>query len=218
MYAFYITKNYREAYNLFAVNGILFNHESRVRGETFVTRKITRAASAIAYNLTDCLYLGNLDAKRDWGHAKDYVKMMHLMLQAPIPQDYVIATGKTTSVRDFVKMSFEFIGIGLEFQNTGIKEIGLIKSVDEKRANALKLNLSHLKTDQIVVRIDEHYFRPTEVDLLLGDPTKAEKELGWVREYDLKELVKDMLEHDLKECQKNLYLQDGGYILRNFYE
>ncbi|GAA6849246.1 GDP-mannose 4,6-dehydratase [Helicobacter pylori] len=218
MYAFYITKNYREAYNLFAVNGILFNHESRVRGETFVTRKITRAASAIAYNLTDCLYLGNLDAKRDWGHAKDYVKMMYLMLQAPTPQDYVIATGKTTSVRDFVKMSFEFIGINLEFQNTGIKEIGLIKSIDEEKANALNLNLSHLKTGKIVVRIDERYFRPTEVDLLLGDPTKAEKELGWVREYDLKELVKDMLEYDLKECQKNLYLQDGGYILRNFYE
>ncbi|NWF67003.1 MAG: GDP-mannose 4,6-dehydratase [Campylobacterales bacterium] len=218
MYAYWITVNYREAYNMFACNGILFNHESPVRGETFVTRKITRATSKIALNLQEKLYLGNLDAKRDWGHAKDYVKMMWMILQANEPEDWVIATGQTTTVRDFVKMSFEYCGINMRFENSGVDEVGVIDSIDETKAKELNLNLSHLKLNQIVVCVDPRYFRPTEVDLLLGDPTKAEQKLGWRREFDLKDLVNDMIKNDLKLMTKDVYLKDGGYKIMSYFE
>lgn len=218
MYAYWITVNYREAYNMFACNGILFNHESPVRGETFVTRKITRAVAKIALNLDDMLYLGNLDAKRDWGHAKDYVKMMWMILQYDKAEDWVIATGKTTTVRDFVKLAFEYCGIKLNFKGDGVDEEGFIEDFDQQRANELSLNLNHLRKGQVVVKVNPRYFRPTEVDLLLGDPSKAEKELGWNREYDLKNLVDDMMENDLKLMTKDVYLKQGGYKIMRYYE
>ena len=221
MYAYWITVNYREAYGMFACNGILFNHESPVRGETFVTRKITRAASKIALGLQDKLYLGNLDAKRDWGHAKDYVKMMWMILQADEPEDWVIATGKTTAVRDFVRMSFEYVGIELEFKGEGVDEVGIVKSIDEELFRSRITNHESQVTGLIgreVVAVDPRYFRPTEVDLLLGDPTKAEQKLGWSREYDLKELVNDMMASDLKLMTKDQYLKDGGYTIMNYFE
>ncbi len=218
MYAYWITVNYREAYDMFACNGILFNHESPVRGETFVTRKITRAASKIALGLQDKLYLGNLDAKRDWGHAKDYVRMMWMILQADEPEDWVIATGQTTAVRDFVKMSFAYAGIELEFKDTGINEKGIITSIDSSRLQELGIDNAELKVGQEVVAVDPKYFRPTEVDLLLGDPTKAETKLGWSREYKLKELVDDMMASDLKLVTKDQYLKDGGYTIMNYFE
>lgn len=218
MYAYWITVNYREAYNMFACNGILFNHESPVRGETFVTRKITRAVAKIALNLDDILYLGNLDAKRDWGHAKDYVKMMWMILQHEKADDWVIATGKTTTVRDFVKLAFEYCGIKLNFKGNGVDEEGFIEDFDQQRVNELSLNLNHLQKGQVVVKVNPRYFRPTEVDLLLGDPSKAEKELGWSREYDLKNLVDDMMESDLKLMNKDVYLKQGGYKIMRYYE
>lgn len=218
MYAYWITVNYREAYDMFACNGILFNHESPVRGETFVTRKITRAASKIALGLQDKLYLGNLDAKRDWGHAKDYVRMMWMILQAEQPEDWVIATGQTTSVRDFVKYSFEYCGIKLRFEGTGVDEKGIIDSIDETRIKELNLNATHLTLNDTVVAVDPRYFRPTEVDLLLGNPSKAEKKLGWNREYNLQDLVNDMMESDLKLMTKDQYLKDGGYKIMSYYE
>ncbi|MFV9924246.1 MAG: GDP-mannose 4,6-dehydratase [Francisella endosymbiont of Hyalomma scupense] len=218
MYAFWITVNYREAYGMYACNGILFNHESPVRGETFVTRKITRAASKIALNLQDKLYLGNLDAKRDWGHAKDYVRMMWMILQADEPEDWVIATGQTTTVRDFVKLSFAYAGINLRFENEGVDEIGVVDSVDLARAEELGVDLLHLSEGQVVVCVDPRYFRPTEVDLLLGDPTKAEQKLGWNREYDLRDLVNDMMESDLKLMTKDVYLKEGGYKIMSYFE
>jgi GDPmannose 4,6-dehydratase len=218
LYAYWITVNYREAYNMFACNGILFNHESPVRGETFVTRKITRAASKIALGLQDKLYLGNLDAKRDWGHAKDYVRMMWMILQADEPEDWVIATGKTTAVRDFVKFAFGYVGINLRFEGKGIDEKGVIDSLDEEKAKKHNLNLSHLKVAQEVVGVDPRYFRPTEVDLLLGDPTKAEQKLGWNREYNLQDLVHDMMESDLKLMRKDVYLKEGGYKIMSYFE
>ncbi len=218
MYAYWITVNYREAYDMFACNGILFNHESPVRGETFVTRKITRAASKIALGLQDMLYLGNLDAKRDWGHAKDYVRMMWMILQANEPEDWVIATGQTTSVRDFVKMAFAYAGIELEFEGTGVHEKGTIASIDNARLQELGIDNAELKVGQEVVAVDPKYFRPTEVDLLLGDPTKAETKLGWSREYKLKELVDDMMASDLKLVTKDQYLKDGGYTIMNYFE
>ena len=219
MYAYWITVNYREAYGMFACNGILFNHESPVRGETFVTRKITRAASKIALGLQDKLYLGNLDAKRDWGHAKDYVKMMWMILQADEPEDWVIATGQTTTVRDFVKMSFKYAGINLRFEGEGVNEIGIIDSIDEKLYEE-RTNNKYTNTllNTTVVAVDPRYFRPTEVDLLLGDPTKAETKLGWNREYALEELVNDMMESDLKLMTKDVYLQDGGYKTLSYFE
>ena len=221
MYAYWITVNYREAYGMFACNGILFNHESPVRGETFVTRKITRAASKIALGLQDKLYLGNLDAKRDWGHAKDYVRMMWMILQADEPEDWVIATGQTTTVRDFVKMAFAYAGINLRFEGVGKDEVGIIDSIDEEKHNSViensKLNIQNC-IGSTVVEVDARYFRPTEVDLLLGDPTKAETKLGWNREYDLKELVYDMMQSDLKLMTKDVYLQEGGYKTMSYYE
>ncbi len=218
MYAYWITVNYREAYGMFACNGILFNHESPVRGETFVTRKITRAASKIALGLQDKLYLGNLDAKRDWGHAKDYVRMMWMILQADEPEDWVIATGQTTSVRDFVKMAFDYVGIQLRFEGKGVEEKGIIDTIDRQKAHLPSLDLSHLKPGDVVVEVDPRYFRPTEVDLLLGDPTKAEKKLGWKREHSLQDLVEDMMSSDLKLMQKNEYLKKGGYAIMNYFE
>jgi len=218
MYAYWITVNYREAYGMFACNGILFNHESPVRGETFVTRKITRASSKIALGLQDKLYLGNLDAKRDWGHAKDYVQMMWLILQADEPEDWVIATGETTTVRDFVKMSFKYAGINLGFRGEGINEQGFVESLDEKRLKELNLDPKSYPLNTTLVEVDKKYFRPTEVDLLLGDPTKAETKLGWKREYKLEELVNDMMQSDLKLMTKDVYLQDGGYKTMSYFE
>ena len=209
MYAYWITVNYREAYNIFACNGILFNHESPVRGETFVTRKITRAASKIALGLQDKLYLGNLDAKRDWGHAKDYVRMMWMILQADEPEDWVIATGTTTTVRDFVKMAFAYAGIELEFKGKGAEEKGYVKACTDPDYQ-LTIGLE-------VVAVAQRYFRPTEVDLLLGDPTKANTKLGWIPEHDLKSLVEEMMASDLKLMTKEQYLQDGGYRIMNYF-
>ena len=190
IYAFWITKNYREAYGIFACNGILFNHESPLRGETFVTRKITRATSRIVLGLQEKFYLGNLEAKRDWGHAKDYVRMMWMILQADKPEDWVIATGETTTVRDFVRMSFAHVGIELEFKGEGIDEKAFVKSCSNPDYQ--------LEIGKEVLSIDPKYFRPTEVDLLIGDPSKAQKELGWECQYDLKALVDDMMASDLK--------------------
>ncbi len=222
MYAYWITVNYREAYSMFACNGILFNHESPVRGETFVTRKITRAASKIALGLQDKLYLGNLDAKRDWGHAKDYVKMMWLILQADEPEDWVIATGVTTTVRDFVRMAFNYVGIRLEFQGEGVDEIGTIVAIDNSRAHELGLSVEHLtvlkEKGEAVVAVDPRYFRPTEVDLLIGDPSKAEAKLGWTREHKLEDLINDMMQSDLKLMTKDQYLKAGGYRINNYFE
>ena len=210
MYAYWITVNYREAYGLFASNGILFNHESPIRGETFVTRKITRAVSRIALGLQDKLYLGNLDSKRDWGHAKDYVRMMWMILQAEEPEDWVIATGRTTTIRDFVKMAFSYIGVELEFSGEGINEVAKIKSCSNPEYM--------LEIGKEVLSIDEKYFRPTEVDLLIGDPSKAKKKLGWEPEITLEELVEDMMKSDIKLFKKDKYLRDGGYNTLNYYE
>jgi GDPmannose 4,6-dehydratase len=210
MYAFWITVNYREAYGMFACNGILFNHESPIRGETFVTRKITRATSKIALGLQDKLYLGNLDARRDWGHAKDYVRMMWMILQADEAEDWVIATGKTTPVRDFVRMSFAEVGIELEFKGEGAEEKGYVKACTNPELQ--------LEIGKEVLAVDPKYFRPTEVDLLIGDPTKAQTKLGWECKYDLPALVKDMMQSDLKLMQKDQYLKDGGYITLNYFE
>ena len=220
IYGFWITKNYREAYNLFACNGILFNHESPRRGETFVTRKITRATSRIALGLQDTFYLGNLDAQRDWGHAKDYVQMMWMILQAEAPEDWVIATGKTTTVRAFVRMSFAEVGITLRFEGEGINEVGIIDSINqEKYQSILNPNSEERTTNneklptigKVVLSIDPKYFRPTEVDVLIGDPTKAKEKLGWVAAHDLASLVKDMMQSDVKLMQKEQYLKAGGY-------
>lgn len=218
MYGYWITVNYREAYNMYACNGILFNHESPVRGETFVTRKITRAACKIALGLQSCLYLGNLSAQRDWGHAKDYVEAMWLILQQEKPEDYVIATGATTTVRDFVKMSFAELGIEIEFSGKDQYERGVIIDVDQELVQKLGLNDEYLKPGTIVVQVDEKYFRPTEVDLLLGDPTKANTKLGWKPKYDLPLLVQDMVHSDLHLMKKDEYLKQGGFKTLNYFE
>ena len=210
LYAFWTTINYREAYGMFACNGILFNHESPVRGETFVTRKITRAASKIVLGLQDKVYLGNLNAERDWGHAKDYVRMMWMILQAEKPEDWVIATGKTTTVRDFVKMAFSYTGIELVFSGVGVEEKGIVVSCSNDKYQ--------LEIGKEVVAVDSRYFRPAEVDLLIGDPTKANTKLGWVPEYNLKQLINEMMESDLKLVTKDQYLKDGGYTTMNYYE
>ncbi|ATP58008.1 GDP-mannose 4,6-dehydratase [Pedobacter ginsengisoli] len=218
MYAYWITVNYREAYDMFACNGILFNHESPVRGETFVTRKITRAACKIALGLQNCLYLGNLSAQRDWGHAKDYIEAMWLILQQEKPEDYVIATGVTTTVRDFVKMSFAELGIEIEFSGKDQYERGVIIDIDQDLVAQLGLNDEYLKPGTVVVQVDEKYFRPTEVDLLLGDPTKANTKLGWKPKYDLPLLVKDMVHSDLHLMKKDEYLKQGGFKTLNYFE
>ncbi|RZJ90824.1 MAG: GDP-mannose 4,6-dehydratase [Chryseobacterium sp.] len=218
MYAYWITVNYREAYNMFACNGILFNHESPLRGETFVTRKITRAAAKIALGLQNCLYLGNLSAQRDWGHAKDYIEAMWLILQQEKAEDFVIATGVTTTVRDFVRMSFAELGIEIEFSGKDQNEKGVIIGFDEAMIAELGLKDTHLKPGQTVVRVDEQYFRPTEVDLLLGDPTKSKTKLGWQPKYDLPALVKDMMQADLALMKKDEHLKQEGYHTLNYFE
>lgn len=218
MYGYWITVNYREAYDMFACNGILFNHESPLRGETFVTRKITRAAAKIALGLQQCLYLGNLSAQRDWGHAKDYIEAMWLIIQQEKAEDYVIATGVTTTVRDFVRMAFEELGITVEFSGKDEQERGVIIDIDEVKASQLGLNLETLKLGETVVRVDPKYFRPTEVDLLLGDPTKAKTKLGWQPKYDLQALVEDMMHADLNLMKKDEYLKQGNYNVLNYFE
>jgi GDPmannose 4,6-dehydratase len=210
MYAYWITVNYREAYGMFACNGILFNHESPVRGETFVTRKITRATSKIAMGLQEKIYLGNLDAQRDWGHAKDYVRMMWMILQADEPEDWVIATNIATTVRDFVKMAFAHVGVALEFKGSGEEEKGFIKSCKNPKYQ--------LEIGKEVVAVDPKYFRPTEVELLIGDATKAKEKLGWVPEYDLQALVDDMMSSDIKLMEKDSFLKEGGYKTMNYFE
>jgi len=210
LYAYWIIVNYREAYNLFACNGILFNHESPVRGETFVTRKITRAVSRIALGLQDKFYLGNLNAKRDWGHAKDYVRAMWMVLQAKEPEDWVIATGETTSVRNFVKMAFSEVGIELEFLGEGINEKGYVK-------NCSNVDFQILEGTEVLA-VDPRYFRPTEVDLLVGDPSKANSKLGWFPEYSLSSLIKEMMESDLEVMRKEYFLKEGGFKILNFHE
>jgi GDPmannose 4,6-dehydratase len=210
LYAYWITVNYREAYNMFAVNGILFNHESPLRGETFVTRKITRAVAKIALGMQDKVYLGNLDARRDWGHAKDYVEAMWLILQQPVPEDYVIATGITTPVREFVSMAFAEIGVGIEFKGEGVDEKGYVVSSS---------NPDYPVTiGKEVVAVDANYFRPTEVELLIGDPSKANNKLNWKPKYDLPMLVNDMVQSDLELFKKERLLKDSGFRVKNQHE
>ncbi|MDR1652395.1 MAG: GDP-mannose 4,6-dehydratase [Prevotellaceae bacterium] len=222
LYAYWITVNYREAYNMHASNGILFNHESPLRGETFVTRKITRAVSRIALGIQDMLFLGNLGAQRDWGHAKDYVRAMYLILQQQEPSDYVIATGITTAVREFVRMAFEELGMEIAFYGEGIDEKGKIVGIDEKlfieKAGEECLEDAKTLVGKEVVAVDKAYFRPTEVDLLIGDPTKSKTLLGWQPEYDLPALVKDMMRSDVKEVKKITLLKKEGYRVLNYFE
>jgi len=210
MYAYWITVNYREAYDIFACNGILFNHESPQRGETFVTRKITKTVAKIVHGVQDMITLGNLDAKRDWGHAKDYVRMMWMILQTDEPEDWAISTGITTSVREFVRMSFSYVGIELEFKGSGVNET----------AHVISCSNPHYQVEigKQVLSVSPKYFRPTEVDLLVGDSTKAKIELGWEPEYDLQSLVEDMMRSDLELVAKDQYLKDGGYAIRNCFE
>jgi GDPmannose 4,6-dehydratase len=210
LYGYWITVNYREAYNMFAVNGILFNHESPLRGETFVTRKITRAVARIALGLQEKVYLGNLDARRDWGHAKDFVEAMWLILQQEQPEDFVIATGHTTSIRDFVRMAFGEVGIELEFKGEGIDEKALVTKCNDPAYQ--------LPVGKEVVCIDERYFRPTEVELLIGDPTKAMTKLGWKPKYDLPALVKDMVSADVELFKKDQLLESSGHRVMNYHE
>ena len=210
LYAYWATVNYREAYGMFASNGILFNHESPVRGETFVTRKITRATSRIALGLQDKIYLGNLDAKRDWGHAKDYVKMMWMILQAEKSDDWVIATGKTTSIRDFVLMAFDYIGVKIDFVGEGVNEKGYVSKCNNENYQ--------LEVGKEIINVDPRYFRPTEVDLLIGDATKAKKELGWKATTSLQELVNDMMNSDLKLMEKEQFLLKNGFKTLNYFE
>lgn len=209
-YGFWITVNYREAYNMYACNGILFNHESPLRGETFVTRKITRAVARIGLGLQDKVYLGNLDAQRDWGHAKDYVEAMYLILQQEKPEDFVIATGVTTRIRDFVRMAFAEIGVELEFKGEGAAETGVVVRASNPDFN--------VEVGREVVCVDPRYFRPTEVDLLLGDPTKAMTQLGWKPKYDLAALVKDMMTADLDLFRRDQLLAQSGHQVLNYFE
>ena len=215
LFAYWTIVNHREAYNIFACNGILFNHESPVRGETFVTRKITRAAARMALGMQKTMYLGNLSAKRDWGHAKDYVRAMHLMLQQDEPEDFVIATGKTTSIRDFVIMTFAELGIEIGFKGEGIKEYAVVKSINENIFPEIKIQL---KKNDIIVRVDPAYFRPSEVNILVGDASKAREKLGWKPECDLKSMVKEMIRSDIILMQKDKYLKEGGFGTLNYFE
>lgn len=218
MYAYWITVNYREAYNMFACNGILFNHESPIRGETFVTRKITRAASKIALGLQDKLFLGNLNSKRDWGHAKDYIEAMYLILQQDKAEDFVIATGVTTEIREFVRKSFAWLGIEVEFKGENEAEIGFIKNIDAEKATKLGLKLNSLTIGKEIIAVDPRYFRPTEVDLLVGDATKSRTKLGWVPKYDLNGLIDDMMQSDLHLMKRDQYLDAGGFKTLSYFE
>ena len=220
MYAYWITVNYREAYDMFACNGILFNHESPLRGETFVTRKITRAVAKIALGLQNDLYMGNLDAKRDWGHAKDYVEAMWLILQQETPEDFVIATGITTKVRDFIKMAFDEVGYKLRFEGEGVDEIGVLEGIDQEKYNKalgqpLPKEIKQTQLGTVLVYVDPAYFRPTEVDLLIGDPSKSKNKLGWRPKYDLPMLVEEMVAADVELFQKDIHLVKGGHKILN---
>lgn len=230
LYAYWITVNYREAYNMHASNGILFNHESPIRGETFVTRKITRAFSRIVLGMQDTIFLGNLSARRDWGHAKDYIRAMHLILQQDKPDDYVIATGITTSIRDFIKLTGNELGIEMTFFGDGADEKGYVTAIDEN-VFCLKVGEQYLENfkkrirkdlksgvESPVISVDPQYFRPTEVELLIGDPTKAKEKLGWVPKYDLKGLISDMIHSDVELMKKDAFLREGGYRTLNYFE
>ena len=217
LYGYWITVNYREAYGMYACNGILFNHESPIRGETFVTRKITRAAAKIALGLQDKLFLGNLNAQRDWGHAKDYVEAMWLILQQEKPEDYVIATGQTTYVRDFVKMAFAEAGINLRFEGKDAEEKGIVDSLNTEKLKALGLENS-LKPGDEVVAVDPRYYRPAEVDLLIGDPSKANNQLGWKPKYNVHTLVEDMMRSDIELMKKDKFLKDSGHAIMRYFE
>lgn len=210
LYSYWITVNYREAYNLYACNGILFNHESPIRGETFVTRKITRAACRIALGLQQTMFMGNIDAKRDWGHAKDYVEAMWLMLQQDHPDDFVISTGVTTTVKEFIRKTFEQLGITLRFSGEGLNEIGIVTESTNPEFR--------IKVGQEVIKIDPKYFRPTEVELLIGDPTKAKSKLGWVPKYNLDSLIKEMVASDLELFKRDHYLKEGGHKIFQYHE
>jgi GDPmannose 4,6-dehydratase len=210
LYGYWITVNYREAYGIFACNGILFNHESPLRGETFVTRKITRAVAKIAMGLQSGLFLGNLDAQRDWGHAKDYIEAMYLILQQEVAEDYVIATGVTTRVREFVRLAFAEVGIEVEFKGEGVDEKGYIVSCSHPDYQ--------LEIGKVVVSVDPKYFRPTEVELLIGDPTKSQTKLGWKPKYDLAMLVAEMVAHDVEHFRKEKLLREYGYAIKNQFE
>ncbi len=214
LYGYWITVNYREAYHMHASNGILFNHESPLRGETFVTRKVTRAVSRIVLGMQKKVYMGNLSSKRDWGHAKDYVRAMYAILQQDEPSDYVIATGITTTIRDFIRMAFEEIGVGIRFKGEGIDEVAILESIDEelfvKKVGDAYLENFKKRVGEEVVGVDPQYFRPTEVELLIGDATKARTRLGWEPEYSLAALIEDMMKNDIKLMKKESYLKEGG--------
>ena len=213
LYGYWITVNYREAYHMHASNGILFNHESPLRGETFVTRKVTRAVSRIVLGMQKKVYMGNLSSKRDWGHAKDYVRAMYAILQQDEPSDYVIATGITTTIRDFIRMAFEEIGVGIRFKGEGIDEGLFVKKVGDAYLENFKKRVG-----EEVVGVDPQYFRPTEVELLIGDATKARTRLGWEPEYSLAALIEDMMKNDIKLMKKESYLKEGGYKILNYFE
>ena len=224
LYAYWITVNYREAYKMHASNGILFNHESPIRGETFVTRKVTRALSRVALGMQERFYMGNLSSQRDWGHAKDYIKAMYLILQQDAPSDYVIATGITTAIRDFIILAAKEIGLTIEFKGQGVDEKGYIIQVDktifiekvgEKYLSKIEEKIA--KSSEVVL-VDPQYFRPTEVDLLIGNPTKSQTILGWKPEYDLKGLVEDMMRSDIKLFKRDAYLKEGGFTIMNYFE
>jgi len=224
LYAYWITVNYREAYKMHASNGILFNHESPIRGETFVTRKVTRALSRVALGMQDKFYMGNLSSQRDWGHAKDYIKAMYLILQQDTPSDYVIATGITTAIRDFIALAGKEIGLTIEFKGEGTEEKGYITAVDkaiftEKVGEKYLANIeAKIANKAEVVLVDPQYFRPTEVDLLIGNPTKSQTVLGWKPEYDLKGLIEDMMRSDIKLFKRDAYLKEGGFTIMNYFE
>jgi len=224
LYGYWITVNYREAYKMHASNGILFNHESPIRGETFVTRKVTRAMSRIALGMQDKMFMGNLSSQRDWGHAKDYIRAMYLILQQDEPSDYVIATGITTSIREFIKLAGNEVGLTIDFRGEGVNETGHVVAVDETKfvervgEKYLEAMKQRIANQEQVVGVDPQYFRPTEVDLLIGDPTKSKTKLGWEPKYDLKGLVEDMMQSDIKLFKKDAYLKEGGYQVMNYFE
>jgi GDPmannose 4,6-dehydratase len=224
LYGYWITVNYREAYKMHASNGILFNHESPIRGETFVTRKVTRAMSRIALGMQDKMFMGNLSSQRDWGHAKDYIRAMYLILQQDEPSDYVIATGITTSIREFIKLAAKEVGLTIDFRGEGASETGHVVAVDEAKfvervgEKYLEAMKQRIANQEQVVGVDPQYFRPTEVDLLIGDPTKSKTKLGWEPKYDLKGLVEDMMQSDVKLFKKDAYLKEGGYQVMNYFE
>lgn len=224
LYAYWITVNYREAYGLHASNGILFNHESPIRGETFVTRKISRAMARIALGMQDCLFMGNLSSRRDWGHAKDYIKAMYLILQQDKPDDYVIATGVTTSIREFIQKTFSAAGMTITFSGKNENETGSLTAINEELFTEMvgKEFLGHLRKrmneDAVMIRVDRNYFRPSEVDLLIGDATKARTKLGWTTEYDLEGLINDMIVSDIKLMKRENHLKNGGFRILNYFE